>query len=162
MGEAKATRKAEKEAKRARSDPSERSSKPKKKRKLPGQPKKPMTAYFQWLNAEGRDDIKKEHPGMTITEAAKAAGEKWKNLDEEVKKKYLDRHKEMKERYEEEYRVWFKDGGKELIKAAKKKWNKGRSSKDFKRRAFNKDQESTLRVTSKEFIEDSGDSEDTI
>ena len=99
---------------------------------------------------------------MSITEVAKAAGEKWKNLDEEVKKKYLDRHEEMKKRYEEEYRVWFKDGGKELIKAAKKNWNKGRSSKGSKRRAFNKDQESTLRVTSKEFIEDSGDSEDTI
>ena len=36
-----------------RSAPSERSSKS-KKRKLPVQPKKPMTAYFLWMNAEGR------------------------------------------------------------------------------------------------------------
>ena len=37
-----------------RSAPSERSSKPKKRKLLPGQPKKPMTAYFLWMNAEGR------------------------------------------------------------------------------------------------------------
>ena len=30
----------------------------KKKTKLPGQPKRPMSAYFLWLNSEGRDKIK--------------------------------------------------------------------------------------------------------
>ena len=33
-------------------------SKKKKKTKLPGQPKKPMSAYFMWLNEEGRESIK--------------------------------------------------------------------------------------------------------
>ena len=32
--------------------------KAKKKTKLPGQPKRPMSAYFLWLNSEGRDKIK--------------------------------------------------------------------------------------------------------
>ena len=30
----------------------------KKKTKLPGQPKRPISAYFLWLNSEGRDNIK--------------------------------------------------------------------------------------------------------
>ena len=50
----KAQRKAEKAKRKKSSAPSERSSKPKKKSKLPGQPKKPMTAYFMWMNEEGR------------------------------------------------------------------------------------------------------------
>ena len=33
-------------------------SKKKKLTKLPGQPKKPMGAYFLWLQAEGREKIK--------------------------------------------------------------------------------------------------------
>ena len=32
--------------------------KAKKKTKLPGQPKRPMSAYFLWLNSEGRGKIK--------------------------------------------------------------------------------------------------------
>merc|ERR1712012_444564 len=70
--------------------------------KFPGQPKKPMTAYFMWMNEEGREETKKENPDMGITEVAKACGEKWKNIDEDVKRKYEDRHKEMKEKYDEE------------------------------------------------------------
>ena len=71
-------------------------------------PKKPMTAYFLWLNEEGREEIKKEKPGLAVTEVAKAAGEKWKEIDEDTKKKYEDKHKEMKEKYDEEYKEWKK------------------------------------------------------
>ena len=129
----------------ARSAPSERSSKP-KKRKLPGQPKKPMTAYFLWMNEEGRDDIKKENPGMTITEVAKVAGGKWKILDEDVKKKYEVKYKEMKEKYDEEYKEWLKDGGKKAIKAAKKEAKEGKSSKSPK----NSSKSPKKKVTNKE------------
>merc|ERR1712241_1463867 len=75
--QAKAERKAAKAKRKKSSAPSERSSKPKKKSKLPGQPKKPMTAYFLWMNEEGREEIKKKHPDWGITEVSKAAGEKW-------------------------------------------------------------------------------------
>ena len=50
----KAEKKAQKAARKKSSAPSSRQSKPKKKTKLPGQPKKPMSAYFLWLNEEGR------------------------------------------------------------------------------------------------------------
>jgi hypothetical protein len=55
----KAARKAERIERKKTSKPSgEKTTKKKKKTKLPGQPKKPMSAYFMWLNAEGRDRVK--------------------------------------------------------------------------------------------------------
>merc|ERR1711909_72438 len=97
--------------------------KPKKKTKLPGQPKKPMSAYFLWLNEEGRELIKKETPGASVTEVAKTAGAKWGAIDETTKKKYEKMHKDLKEKYEEEYKEWFESGGKEAIKQKKKRRN---------------------------------------
>ena len=126
-------------------------------------PKKPMTAYFLWLNKEGREEIKREKPGLAVTEVAKAAGEKWKEMSEETKKKYEEEHKELKEKYDEEYKEWFESGGKEAIKNAKKagkeasKEGKAGSSKSPKKKKV------VAEVTggsgggfqSKEFIEDS-------
>jgi len=55
----KAARKAERVERKKTSKPSgEKTTKKKKKTKLPGQPKKPMSAYFMWLNAEGRERVK--------------------------------------------------------------------------------------------------------
>jgi structure-specific recognition protein 1 len=59
---AKAEKKAKKAAAKATSKPrkerGESGKKSKKLTKLPGQPKRPMSAYFQWLNGEGREQIK--------------------------------------------------------------------------------------------------------
>merc|ERR1712013_305969 len=119
----KAEKKAQKAARKKSSAPSSRQSKPKKKTKLPGQPKKPMSAYFLWLNEEGRELIKKESPGASVTEVAKTAGAKWGTIDEATKKKYEEMHKDLKEKYEEEYKEWFESGGEEAIKQAKKRRN---------------------------------------
>merc|ERR1719334_2785766 len=116
----KAEKKASKAARKKSSAPSERKSKPKKKTKLPGQPKKPMSAYFLWLNEEGRELIKKENPGVSVTEVAKIAGTKWGSIEEDTKKKYEEMNKELKEKYEEDYKEWLKDGGEEALKQAKK------------------------------------------
>jgi len=116
----KAEKKAKKAARKKSSAPSERQSKPKKKTKLPGQPKKPMSAYFLWLNEEGRELIKKETPGASVTEVAKTAGTKWGVMDADTKKKYEEMHRDLKEKYEEEYKEWFESGGEEAIKQAKK------------------------------------------
>merc|ERR1719499_2677134 len=133
----KAKRKAEKAARKKSSAPSERSGKTKKKTKLPGQPKKPMTAYFLWMQEEGRESIKEEKPDIGITEIAKAGGEKWRNLDEDTKKKYEDKHKELKDKYDEEYKEWYESGGKEAMKEAKKAAKDGGSkpSKSPKKKA---------------------------
>merc|ERR550539_634275 len=83
----------------------------KKKIKLPGQPKKPMGAYFLWMN-ENRNKIKGENPGMSIGELGKKFGELWKALE--------DKSAEDKKRYEAENAKWLAEGGAEQLKAAKK------------------------------------------
>ena len=127
-------------------------------------PKKPMTAYFLWLNEEGREQIKREKPGLAVTEVAKAAGEKWKEIEEETKKKYENKHKELKEKYDDEYKEWLESGGKEALKNAKKAGKEGKadSSKSPKKKKV------VAEVTggsgggfqSKEFIEDSDSNEE--
>ena len=119
-------------------------------------PKKPMTAYFLWLNEEGREEIKRENPGLGVTDVAKAAGEKWKEISEETKRKYDEKHKEMKEKYEEEYKEWFESGGKEALKNAKKEGKEGKSSKSPKKKKVAEvSGGSGGGFQSKEFIEDS-------
>lgn len=158
----KADKKAAKAERKKSSAPTERRSKPKKKTKLPGQPKKPMSGYFLWLNEEGRELIKKENPGAGVTDIAKSAGVKWGVMDEATKKKYDGMHKELKEKYEEEYKEWFEDGGEEAIKKAKKdkKEAGGSGSGSPKKKKSKKPLGvptggSGTNFQSKEFIEDS-------
>merc|ERR1712080_597576 len=92
----------------------------KKKTKLPGQPKKPMSAYFLWLNGEGREKIKEENPAISVTEVSKKAGEIWGSLSSDIKEKYEKKNKEAKEAYEIEYKNWLKDGGEAAIAQAQK------------------------------------------
>ena len=51
-----------------------------KKEKDSNKPKRPQSAYFIWLN-ESREQIKKENPGISITEISKVAGQKWKTIE---------------------------------------------------------------------------------
>ena len=146
--------------KKKTSAPSERSSKPKKKSGMSGMPKKPMSPYFLWLNEEGREEIKKDNPGIGVTDVAKAAGEKWKEIDEETKKKYEEKNKELKEKYEEEYKEWFESGGKEALKNAKKAGKDTKSSKSPKKKKVAEvSGGSGAGFQSKEFIEDSDSNE---
>jgi hypothetical protein len=50
--------------------------------KLPGQPKRYMSAYFIWMNGS-REEINKKYPNMSVSEFAKKAGEIWKGMDGE-------------------------------------------------------------------------------
>ena len=118
-----------------------------------------MTAYFLWMNEEGRAEIKRDNPDLGVTEIAKTAGDKWKALDEDIKKKYEEKHKELKEKYEEEYKEWYESGGKEAMKNAKKEGKAG-SSKSPKKKSKTVSAVPGGQVKSKEFIEDSDDSSD--
>jgi len=131
-----------------------------KKRKLPGEPMKPMSAFFIWLNEEGREQMAQENPGGSVTERARSAGARWKVLDEITKKKYEGLHEESRVKYKEEYKDWLEDGGEELIKQVKEKKREaqilGRKSLqpcDLTRR-------SSTEFQSKEFIEDSDSGSD--
>lgn len=44
-------------------------------------PKRPLSAYMLWLN-ETREEIKKERPGIKVTEIAKRGGELWRGLSD--------------------------------------------------------------------------------
>lgn len=59
-----------------------RPSKPAKKSgKDPNAPKRPLTAYFLWLN-ENRQKIKDDNPGIGLTDIAKKGGELWGKLSD--------------------------------------------------------------------------------
>jgi hypothetical protein len=55
----------------------------KRAKKDPNAPKKALSAYMLWLN-ETRDEIKKEHPGISVTELSKKAGVLWKALGDKT------------------------------------------------------------------------------
>lgn len=42
-------------------------------------PKRPLSAYMLWLN-DNRESIKRENPGIKVTEVAKRGGELWRAL----------------------------------------------------------------------------------
>lgn len=166
--EKKAAKAERKKSSAPRSKPS--GEKKKKKTKLPGQPKKPMTAFFMFMQEEGREAIKKESPEASVTEVGKKGGEKWRELDSATKEKYENKVKEAKERYEEEYKEWLENGGAEAIEKQKRekkdekkesKKESGESPKSPKKKsksAVSKEQltgGSGKGFQSKEFIEDS-------
>ena len=56
----------------------------KKKRKASakkGQPKRALSAFFIWMNSN-RQKIKEEHPGLSLADFGRKAGELWKDLKE--------------------------------------------------------------------------------
>lgn len=67
--------------------------------KDPNKPKRSMSAFFIWMQAN-RERIKKEKPGLSVSEIAKAAGVEWNSLPDksEWEKKAVD----AKKRYERE------------------------------------------------------------
>lgn len=70
-----------------------------KKTKDPNAPKRPMTAYFLWLQ-ENRNRIKKD--GMGAADVAKLAGAEWRSLEDSDKLEWQKRADGDKERYSRE------------------------------------------------------------
>uniref|UniRef100_A0AAZ3S9I1 FACT complex subunit SSRP1 n=1 Tax=Oncorhynchus tshawytscha TaxID=74940 RepID=A0AAZ3S9I1_ONCTS len=70
---------------------------PQKKPKDSGAPKRPMSAYFLWLNAI-RDSVKAEHPGISSQRSPRGLGRcgEWNGKVEEAKKDYEGVQREWK------------------------------------------------------------------
>ena len=70
-------------SKKSKSEPDgeKKGNKTRKQIKLPGQPKRAMSSYFLWMNAN-RDEIKKDNPTLGIGAIAKKSGELWKALSD--------------------------------------------------------------------------------
>jgi hypothetical protein len=58
---------------------SDKPRKKKEKKEDDGKPKRPMSGFMLYINAN-REDIKKKFPGIKVTEVAKKGGEMWKEM----------------------------------------------------------------------------------
>ncbi|KAF8182885.1 high mobility group box domain-containing protein [Pholiota molesta] len=83
----KAAEKAEKPARKAKKDPNA--------------PKRALSAYM-FFSQDWRERIKTENPDAGFGEVGKLLGAKWKELDEDEKKPYIEQAAKDKERADEE------------------------------------------------------------
>ena len=88
--------------------------------KAEGQPKRPMSTYFLWMNEVGRAGVKEKNPEASITEVSKKCGEEWRALGDAEKKKYEKKQEEAKKKFEVDMKEWLENGGEEAMKQAKK------------------------------------------
>merc|ERR1712029_792729 len=95
------------------------------KSKLADKPKRPMSAYFLWMNEVGRSDVKKKNPDASITEV-KACGAAWQAIDGSTKSKFEKKAEEAKKSYDKEYKTWLANGGEELLAQEKNAKKKGK------------------------------------
>jgi high mobility group protein B3 len=104
-GGVKGKRRAEKaEAKAAKTGRGEKKAR-KEARASSGQPKKPQTAYFLYLN-DNREAIQKELGSKALPQVTKLAAERWKALGEAQKKPYEAKAAAAKAEYEKAMAEW--------------------------------------------------------
>lgn len=89
---------------------SEKPRKPRKqkKEKDENKPKRPATGFMLWLNAT-REQIKKDNPGISVTEIAKKGGELWKELKD--KTEWEQKSNKLKKDYAEAMKEYEANGG---------------------------------------------------
>lgn len=127
-----------------------------KKHKDPNAPKRPQSAYFLWLN-EHREQIKKEHPGISLTDLTKKAGEMWRELKD--KTEWEERYARDKEAYnvaKSEYEQQLRDNPP----SANDSDRGGPSPKKKRRSSPAASADAAGKFKSKEFISDESSSED--
>lgn len=90
----------------------------KKKSKDDNAPKRASTAFMLWLN-ETRDQIKRENPGIKVTEIAKKGGEMWRELKD--KSEWEEKAAKDKERYTNEMKSYKPSGGNDDSASKKRK-----------------------------------------
>eukprot|EP00123_Amoebidium_parasiticum_P011998 comp21052_c0_seq1/m.28318 comp21052_c0_seq1/g.28318 ORF comp21052_c0_seq1/g.28318 comp21052_c0_seq1/m.28318 type:complete len:106 (-) comp21052_c0_seq1:303-620(-) len=95
--------KAEKKAAPAAAEPYSKEkkapAKKEKKEKDPNAPKRPLTAYILFCNAN-RNKLREQNPDMKVPEIGTKLGAMWKTLSENERKKYDAMASEDKKRYE--------------------------------------------------------------
>ncbi|XP_053210278.1 FACT complex subunit Ssrp1-like [Panonychus citri] len=165
----KRERKAEKEKKKEKQKSKAKEKKTEKKSKHDdGRPKKPMSAYFLWLN-DSRERLKRENPGLSLTEMTKKAGEMWRDGVED-KARWEKAAQEAKKKYEIDMDAFRASGGGagESSKSSKSKPSKSKSSSSSSKSKPSKTPDSSKKKTvspvksgsfkSKEYIDDGDDS----
>lgn len=111
----------------------------KKDRTDPNAPKKPKTAYFDWLYNSGvRDEILNAHPDWThkekMSKVGKISGQKWGAMTDAEKQPWKDKSEAAKSKYKAEFEVYKKtDNYKTFTEELQKKKimkNSGKKLKD--------------------------------
>lgn len=98
-------------------------------------PKRPLSAYMLWLNS-AREGIKKENPGIKVTEIAKRGGELWRGMKD--KTEWENKAAKMKDEYNKAVQEFERNGGGK--DAGKGKKSKG-AKKVVKKSSKKKDSE---------------------
>ncbi|KAF5325815.1 hypothetical protein D9611_000935 [Ephemerocybe angulata] len=88
-----------------------------KKEKDPNKPKRALSAYM-FFSQDWRERIKAENPEAGFGEVGKLLGAKWKELDEEEKKPYVELANKDKTRAEGEKNAYDKGTSKKAAAAA--------------------------------------------
>lgn len=127
-------KKEKKEKKKSRSAKtvSEKPRKPRKPKKErdENKPKRPASAFMLWLNAT-REQIKKENPGIAVTEIAKKGGELWREMKD--KTEWEGKANKLKKEYVEAMKDYEPPKKDKPDKTEKKKESKKDSKKDVKK-----------------------------
>ncbi|KAL0974201.1 hypothetical protein UPYG_G00217030 [Umbra pygmaea] len=111
----------------------ERKPRKEKKQKDANAPKRPMSAYMLWLNSS-RERIKSEHPGISITEISKKAGEMWKQIQKDDREEWDRKAEEAKRNYEKAMKEYKESGGGASAPAKKESKKKPAGKKEDKKR----------------------------
>ncbi|XP_052902941.1 FACT complex subunit Ssrp1 [Anopheles moucheti] len=127
----------------------------KSKTKDSGAPKRPASAFMIWMNAT-RDQIRKDNPGISITDVSRKGGEMWKELKD--KKEWEAKAAKAKEDYVEAMAAYKASGGGGDADGGSKGDKRKKKPPTPKKSA-----DTSMmgdRFKSKEFIEDDSSSED--
>jgi len=92
-------------------------------------PKRPLSAYFQWMMAVGRPAHLKKFPAAAVKHVAKACGEQWSSLPETQKKPYLDKFEKELKKWKTQMDKYKKTAKWRKYDAEKQEWKEKQSRK---------------------------------
>ncbi|CAD7087878.1 unnamed protein product [Hermetia illucens] len=100
-------------------------------------PKRPLSAYMLWLN-ESREQIKKENPGIKVTEIAKKGGELWRGMKD--KSEWEAKAAKMKEEYTKAVKEYEANGGTDIGANKKRSKQSKKPAKKSKKKDESEDE----------------------
>ncbi|XP_075169525.1 high mobility group protein D [Haematobia irritans] len=101
-------------------------------------PKRPLSAYMIWLSS-AREQIKKENPGIKVTEIAKKGGELWRAMKD--KSEWEAKAAQAKEDYEDACKDFEANGGSSANGSAKKRGKAGKKPAKKSKKADSEEEE---------------------
>ncbi|KAM7341503.1 high mobility group protein D isoform 1-T4 [Cochliomyia hominivorax] len=101
-------------------------------------PKRPLSAYMIWLNS-AREGIKRDNPGIKVTEIAKKGGEIWRSMKD--KSEWEAKAAKAKEDYEDAVKEFEANGGSTANGGGKKRGKAGKKAAKKSKKADSEEEE---------------------